>query len=163
MKSLNKCVVLFDIDYTLFDTANFKQSRLLEHKIYQEVISVLDSLKKIAILGIFSEGDLKFQTQKLVKTDIKKYFKEMHTHIVLNKLNDIKRVFEKYKDNKIFLIDDKLSILNKLKKIMPLCFTIWVKRGWYAQNQKEIPGFKPDATVDNLREVVKIISQSLKF
>ena len=152
-----KKIVLFDIDYTLFRTDLFKQSGLSEHKIYEEVIEVLESLKKIAILGIFSEGDLEFQNQKLVKTDIKKYFKEIHTHIVLHKLEEIKKVFEKYRKNKIFLIDDKLSILNDLKKFMPLCFGIWIKRGWYAQNQKPIPGFQPDAQVDNLHQVVKII------
>ena len=154
----NKPVVLFDIDFTLFDTASFKQSGLSRHKIYEEVIGVLENLKNIAILGIFSEGDLDFQNQKLIKTDIKKYFEELHTHIVLNKLDEIKKVFEKYRGNRIFLVDDKLTILNDLKKFMPSVFGIWVKRGWYADNQKEIQGFKPDAEVDTLQEIVKIIS-----
>ena len=157
----NKPVVLFDIDYTLFDTANFKESGLLDHQIYKEVIEVLENLKDIAILGIFSEGDLDFQNQKLIKTDIKKYFNEIHTHIVVNKVNEIKRVFEKYKDSKIFLIDDKLSILSELKNFMPLVFGIWIKRGWFADNQKPIEGFEPDATVDNLQEIVKIIKNNL--
>ena len=39
---LIKPIVLFDIDYTLFDTAFFKESGLSEHKIYEEVIEVLE-------------------------------------------------------------------------------------------------------------------------
>ena len=156
MKS-TKPVVFFDIDYTLFDTAKFKQSGFLEHKIYKEVIGVLENLKEIAVLGIFSEGDLEFQTKKLIKTNIKKYFDEIHTYIVLDKFGEMKKVFEKYKNNKIFLVDDKLTILRDLKKAMPLVFGIWIKRGWYARNQKEILGFKPDAEVTSLKEVVNLI------
>ena len=153
----SKKIVLFDIDYTLFDTALFKESRFLKHKVYEEVINVLDSLKKVAILGIFSEGDLDFQIEKLIKTDIKKYFDEIHTHIVSDKLGEIKKIIAKYANNKLFLVDDKLSILNNLKNFMPSVFTIWVKRGPFAQNQKEILGFKPDAEVENLSEVVGIV------
>lgn len=158
--SSKKPVVLFDIDYTLFDTAFFKESKLLKHKIYEEAIKVLDSLNKIAILGIFSEGDIEFQIEKLIKTDIKKYFDEIHTHIVSNKVSEIKKVFTKYAGNKIFLVDDKLSILSDLRNFMPSVFTIWVKRGPFAENQKEIPGFIPDAEVENLSEVVKIIKSN---
>ena len=153
----NKPIVFFDIDYTLFDTDFFKKSKLSKHQVYEEVIGVLGSLKKIAILGIFSEGDLEFQLRKLFKTDIKKYFEQIHMYIVLNKLDEIKKVFEKYSSNKIFLVDDKLTILYDLKNFMPAVFAIWVKRGRYAQNQKEIPGFKPDATITDLKEVIGLV------
>ena len=43
---------------------------------------------------------------------------------------------------------------------MPSVFTIWVKRGFYAENQKNIPGFKPDAEIKNLSEVVKIVKEN---
>lgn len=157
---ISKPVVLFDIDYTLFDTAFFKESRLVKHKAYEEVIGVLDNLNKIAVLGIFSEGDIEFQIEKLTKTDIKKYFDEIHTHIVSDKVSEIKKVFNKYAKNKIFLVDDKLSILRDLRDFMPSVFTIWVKRGPFAQNQREISGFKPDAEVKILSEVVKIVQMS---
>ena len=156
----NKPIVLFDIDYTLFDTDFFKESKLIKHQVYEEVIGVLESLKEIAILGIFSEGDLEFQLQKLVKTDIKKYFEEIHTHIVLDKLGEIKKVFEKYRSNKIFLVDDKLTILHDLKNFMPAVFAIWIERGWYAESQKEIPGYIPDATITDLKEVIGLVQRS---
>lgn len=154
-----KPVVLFDIDYTLFDTALFKKSYLTKNKIYEEVRDVLESLSKKALLGIFSEGDLEFQRKKLNQTAIVNYFETSNTHIVLNKLTEVRKVLQKYADRKTFFVDDKLSILFDAKKIFPKVVTIWVKRGWYAENQKVIPGFKPDAEVDNLREVVKIVSQ----
>ena len=153
-------IVLFDIDYTLFDTDVFKKSGLSQHEIYEEVIKVLESLKKVALLGIFSEGENELQKQKLKETNIEKYFEKDHTHIVLKKIDEFERVLNSYTDKQVFFVDDKLDILYDAKKLFPEVFTIWVKRGFYAQNQKEIPGFTPDATIENLSEVVKIISNS---
>lgn len=158
----NKPVILFDIDYTLFDTDFFKKSNLSEHKIYEEVIEVLENLKKIAVLGIFSEGGLYFQKTKLEKTGIEKFFGKNNMHIVLNKLDELRNTLEKYEDAKTFFVDDKLSILFNAKKMFPEIFVIWVKRGFYAENQKEISGFKPDAEVENLSEVVKIVRLRIK-
>jgi len=154
-KSLS--VVLFDIDYTLFDTAFFKESGLSQHKIYEEVMQVLDSLNEIAILGIFSKGEVAFQKTKLEKTGMRKFFEENNIHIFDDKDANLISVLEKYKDSKLFLVDDKLGVLCSAKKYMPQVIAIWVKRGPFAQNQKEIAGFTPDAEIKNLSEVVKII------
>lgn len=158
---MNKPIVLFDIDYTLFDTDFFKKSKLLKHKIYEETIGVLENLRKIAVLGIFSEGGLDFQKTKLRKTGIEKYFKKENMHIVLSKLDELRKTLEKYKDKKTFFVDDKLAILFDAKKMFPKVFTVWVKRGFYAINQKKIAGFKPDAEVENLSEVVRIVQNTM--
>ena len=156
-----KPVVLFDIDYTLFDTKLFKKVDLTRHEIYEEVKDVLEKLSKIALLGIFSEGDLEFQRKKLDQTEIVDYFEKDNTHIVLNKLTEIRKVLQKYTDRETFFVDDKLNVLFDAKKIFPKVVTIWVKRGWYAENQKDIPAFEPDAVVANLSEVVKIVKSKL--
>ncbi len=153
-------IVLFDIDYTLFNTGIFKKTNLKKHFVYNEVNNVLAELSKVAILGIFSEGDLEFQKNKLLKTGIQKHFLKDYTHIAEKKEEMLRKILQKYKNNKIFLVDDKLSILHLAKTISPSLFTIWVKRGIYAKNQKEIPGFKPDAAVGNLRRIIFIIHKS---
>src|SRR3989344_1268237 len=153
-------VVLFDIDYTLFNTDVFKETQLKEHSVYDEVHGVLKNLSRVAELGIFSEGETDFQKTKLNNTDIKKYFKEKHVHIALNKKDQIRNILNKYSDKQLVLVDDKLTILYELKRVLPSIFTIWVKRGMYARNQKKISGFNPDATVNNLKEIVSIIHNS---
>ncbi|HSX40174.1 MAG TPA: hypothetical protein VLF68_01035 [Candidatus Saccharimonadales bacterium] len=149
--------VLFDIDYTLFDTGAFKQTGLTQFGLYEEVLEVLQSLQKDAVLGIFSEGDIAFQEQKLHKTDIHSRFLKEHMHIVTKKTETISEILKKYKDYFVFLVDDKLEILHLAKQKMPALFTIWVKRGIFAQNQKPINGFKADAQVSNLRDIITII------
>src|SRR3989344_1087272 len=153
-------VVLFDIDYTLFNTDVFKETQLKKHSVYDEVHSVLENLSKVAELGIFSEGETEFQKTKLDKTDIKKYFKEQNLHISKSKIDRLQQVLNRYSHGQIFFVDDKLSILYDAKKLLSDVFTIWVKRGMYAENQKEISGFRPDAEVENLKEIIPIILKS---
>ncbi len=153
-----KKIVLFDIDYTLFDTDIFKKTNLRKHKVYNEVHDVLKRLSQTAELGIFSEGETDFQEAKLKKTDIKKYFRKNYIHIATNKSDQIQNILEKYSSVKLFVVDDKLTILCELKKMLPSVFAIWVKRGIYAENQKEIEGFKPDYEVKDLNDIVSIVN-----
>lgn len=160
---LIKPIVLFDIDYTLFDTGFFKESGLSEHKIYEEVMMVLESLSKIAVLGIFSKGETEFQKTKLEKTGMMKFFKDYNIHIFDDKDANLINVLGKYKDSKLFLVDDKLGVLYSAKKHTSKVFTIWVKRGPFAKMQEPISEFKPDAEVETLSRVVGIVKRELKI
>lgn len=153
-------MVLFDIDRTLFNTEVFKRSNLRTHKLYKEVLDVLEELAKIATLGIFSEGEKDLQTAKLLKTDIHRHFPQEYVHIVKSKGGMLEEVLAKYRDFTLYLVDDKLPLLYEAKKILPSLFTIWVKRGKYARKQRPIVGFHPDATVLNLRGIIRLVREN---
>lgn len=155
-KSLNKTVI-FDIDYTLFDTALFKETGLKKFSLYKEIIDVLKKISKIARLIIFSEGEINFQKKKLKKTGILDFFEEVH--IFAFKEDHLQNVLVRYNKTKIFLVDDKLKILKKAKEKFASLITIWIKRGYYAKNQKEIKGFTPDYIVEDLSEIIGIIKK----
>lgn len=159
MQSLNKPVILFDIDYTLFDTALFKKTNLTQFSIYNEVAGALSALSGKFILGIFSQGEENLQKSKLKATKIDHFFQKENTHIESNKEESIKTIIEKYKNTPLIIIDDKLFILYQMKQINPVIFTIWIKRGVYAENQIPITNFMPDADVLNLKEVIPIINK----
>ena len=89
-------IVLFDIDYTLFNTDVFKQSQLKTHSVYDEVYGVLKELSKIAQLAIFSEGEINFQKNKLLKTGIQKHFLKDYTHIAEKKEEMLRKILQKY-------------------------------------------------------------------
>lgn len=150
-------VVLFDIDYTLFNTKIFKESDLEKYELYDEVIDMLTLLNGKVVLGIFSEGELDFQSTKLNRTDIQRHFLEENIHIVNSKDEKLKEVLEGYRDSKLIIVDDKLTVLHQAKILIPNIITIWVKRGIYAENQEDIPGFKADITVDDLRTIPEVI------
>lgn len=163
MKSSNRrLVVLFDIDYTLFDTRKFKESDLQVYNTYEEITNALVRIKDLASLGIFSKGNVEFQKTKLKKTGMISFFKEKDMHIFDDKDVNLINVLDRYKDSKLFLVDDKLSVLATAKKLMPQIIAVWVKRGPYAQIQKPIPGFAPDAEIKNLSEVVRIVQLKIR-
>lgn len=149
-------IILFDIDYTLFDTKLFKESQLSEYSLYEEAIETLDVLGASIRLGIFSEGDLDFQKTKLVKTLIHDKFPQEHIHIVESKKLSVVGVIEKYKDSQLILVDDKLEVLEQAKEISESVITIWVKRGPFAESTES--KFTPDYKVSVLFELPALIN-----
>ncbi len=159
----SKKIVLFDIDNTLFNTVRFKSSNFEIFSIYEDAEDTLTELAKIADLGIFSEGDIAFQKEKLLQTNIENYFLKEHVHIVPEKIAAIEALVKKYKSQpktKVFLIDDKLQILPVIKKQFPSITVIWIKQGEHAPSQLPIEGFTPDAEVTSLKEIIPLIKES---
>ena len=157
---INKKVVLFDIDYTLFDTKMFKESLLTKYVSYEEVLTELGELSKFAELGIFSKGEMGFQNVKLEETGLSDFFKKENIHVFKDKDMFIGNVLDKYKQRNIFLVDDKLTTLQAAKRHLSSVFTIWVKRGPFAKAQAPIENFTPDAIIYNLTDITKIIDSN---
>jgi FMN phosphatase YigB (HAD superfamily) len=158
MKSLDKKkIVLFDIDYTLFDTKAFKDSRLSNYVLYPETIPVLESIFGKIDLGIFSTGEKEFQQEKLRRTDLQKFFKPGNSHIFKNKHSGIAQVLKQYGEWQIYLVDDKLDVLKKAKAEASFVTTIWVERGPYALEHSLLAKFTPDARIPDLRQLPEII------
>lgn len=156
-----KKIILFDIDYTVFDTDLFKHTELRKFTVYAEVHDTLAKLSKIAELGVFSEGVIAFQRRKLHETNIEKYFLEKHIHLVTHKSEVIEHLLEHYKNlGQLFLVDDKLSILQLAAQHLSTVYTIWVKRGFYATGKIPLPDFTANATVENLRDVIPYIENA---
>jgi FMN phosphatase YigB (HAD superfamily) len=153
-------IILLDIDNTLFNTVKLKASNLTHFELFEEVNETLEQLAKIATLGILSQGEIAFQNKKLEKTKIKEYFLSEHTHIAEYKIDVMKEILGKYKGKaKVYFVDDWIEMLRVAKKTDPSVFTIWMKRGEYADSQDE-SSFTPDAVIENLREVVPLIKAS---
>src|SRR5258708_2009342 len=103
----SEIIVLLDIDNTLFNTFKFKASNLTHFELYKEVKDSLKALATVATLGVLSQGEIAFQNKKLETTEIKHYFLSEHTHIVEYKLEVMKDILERYKDNaQVYFIDD---------------------------------------------------------
>jgi len=149
-KRIGKKVERNDISKLIFDKRTFK-----DH-FHEDVWSTLRTVSKIGEIGIFSQGDTRFQHAKLAHLD--QLISKGRIHITTNKRSKMIEVLQKYNTYKIFYVDDMLPYLYEAKKLMPNIRTVWIKRGRYAQNQKDIPDFKPDATITNLKEVIKMVA-----
>ena len=136
----------------IFDQKNFRDN------LHKEILISLKMLIELGEVGILSQGDKEFQHAKI--SHFKHLLSRNHINIVKNKKSDMVDVFKNIQTYKIYFVDDILHMLETAKKINPQITTIWMKRGRYAQNQREIPGFTPDAEVENLSEVVKIVKEN---
>lgn len=131
--------------------------------LYIETKQVLESLSKdkLLSLGIFSRGYPNFQIKKI--KEVRYFLQKEHVHIFLFKDRELPKVVKKYKECKLYIIDDSLNTLYKAKSLNKNIFAIWIKRGDRALKQKPILGFAPDVTIINLRDVAKLVSDRSKF
>lgn len=129
--------------------------KLLGSHMHRDVSRTLNTLSALGEVGILSQGERRIQKAKLVT--IQHLLHSQRIHIPKNKKKNMRRVLEKYSDYKLYFVDDRLHMLYQAKHINPEITVIWIKRGRYAKAQKNIPGFSPDAIVNNLDEIVAIV------
>ncbi len=217
---MNKKIILFDIDYTLFDTTKFKKliadalvslvphtdftivdeiysevrvngsfdpavfaklfkekfetkttqeeieqlwwdKQLIQKALYPEVLATLQQLhaRNDLILGIFSAGKKDFQLQKI--SSLREFFPQQYIHIADFKEKILSEVLEKYTNNTIVLVDDIITILQKATLLNHDVFSIWVKRGKFAEKAEMPKDFMSDAVVTDLAEMVTIVDKNL--
>lgn len=151
---MSKKLILFDIDYTLFDTDSFKESNLTKFSLYNEIDKLLKNLSSFATLAIFSKGETDFQLNKLKKTGIDKYFTPDFIDVVADKDEVFEKVIDKYKNYEIFLIDDRIRNLEMAKKHRRDIKTVWVIRGPYAVKDTQ---FIPDKSISDLEQLLDFV------
>ncbi len=130
---------------------------LLAGNLYQEAKKVLRVLSKNNSLkiGIFSAGEI-FQRKKL--KEVENFLNKDHIHIfTVKKYKELPSIIKRYKNYKLYIVDDMLKILRLAKMFNKSVFTIWIKRKKFARKAEEIADFVPDATITNLREVTKLV------
>lgn len=136
-----------------------RKEELFEH-LYKEVDKILGELSKdkTLLIGIFSGGDKNFQKEKIKKQ--LSLFHKKHIHVFPYKKLELENMLKNYKNYKVFLVDDVLSILSKAKKIDKSIYTIWIKRGRFAKRARKTEKFNPDREVKNLNKIVSIVKNN---
>lgn len=160
-------IFVLDIDRVLFDTERLYQTQLQEFASYTEDEGALDKLKALGKLCVFSEvtirGTFKFQIEKLDKLGIRGFFEQGDVYIRENKISQISEIFQKYKGGIIFLVDDRVEVLEEAKKIDPDVIAVWMQRGSHAiKAMAKSRAFKPDASVFNLNGLAIMAPQLIE-
>lgn len=151
-KELSKKLKVRDIK--VFDEAVWDDNKFIK-SIYKDTDYFLNKLHKTVNVLIFSKGEKKFQIRKLMT--INKYINKKNIHIYPDKVTKIKDLINKYKNNKIFIVDDSPEIINTAKKINKNIITILIKRKNFNKNYNYNTKIFADFKVKNLKEAVKIV------
>lgn len=117
---------------------------LYVYSLYKDTLPALSLLSKKYTLGVFSQGYVSFQMNKLTKMGILPFFDEKHIYIFPHKI---------HKDNiklipkNAAIIDDKLSVVETIAPYLP---AILINRG------RALHSYKP--SIKKLTEIIDILS-----
>lgn len=123
MQHPQKPVILFDIDFTLFDTASFQRkciwrlwslSRLFKECVYPDVVPTLRALGKKTTLGIFSQALTGFQKLKIEYSGLSPFFDKKHIYISRNKKTLAPKLFPTLDIRSVAVVDDREDVANVL-------------------------------------------------
>lgn len=154
---MRKKILLFDIDYTLFDTAHFKESNLSSYLLYPDVENVLLKLHSKIQLGILSQGEHDFQIAKLKNTGIFNFFKSEYIFIVEDKHGELQHIMKFLKDFDVIFVEDKKEMLERAKEFDPEIKTVWVQKGPYADATSS--KFSPHFTIFDISELPPLLEK----
>lgn len=134
---------------TKIDLTNFINDNLNIYSgaVFSEAIDVLNQLKNVFVLGVYSQGFNDLQRLKIKNSGLKNYFDEKLIYINSNKLDPN---FINTLPQKAIVIDDKKEVIEALKSNRPDLELIWINR----IDDEKMPGVK---TITSLRELENLI------
>lgn len=147
-------IIFFDIDDVLFKTDLFIKSGLKKYESYEDAKEVIEKIENEFEIGILSQGEYNLQISKLTNIDLLKHFKKENILIVEEKNKISENIFEMFKDRVIYVLDDRIDNLCKIKEISLGIKTILIKRGRHQDLNND---YRPDFIINTLSELLKIL------
>jgi FMN phosphatase YigB (HAD superfamily) len=115
-------------------------------RLYPSTIETLEHLRVMGLTVIVSDGDLVFQTEKIIKSHLEEAV-EGRVLLFTHKQEHLDEIMRAYPADHYVMVDDHPHILCDSKRIMSdRLTTVFVKQGHYATDG--LPeGFVPDLTL----------------
>ena len=139
----------------LLSMSSFLVDYPFANRLYPGSLDVLERFRSWGSTVILSDGDVVFQPRKVERSGI---FEAVGGHVLIyihkeEALDDVER---RYPAEHYVLVDDKVRILDAVKKIWgDRVTTIFPRQGQYAHDAKSIAGYRPaDLTVERIGELL---------
>ena len=139
----------------LLSMSSFLVDYPFANRLYPGSLDVLERFRSWGPTVILSDGDVVFQPRKVERSGI---FEAVGGHVLIyihkeEALDDVER---RYPAEHYVLVDDKVRILDAVKKIWgDRVTTIFPRQGQYAHDAKSIAGYRPaDLTVERIGELL---------
>ena len=139
----------------LLSMSSFLVDYPFANRLYPGSLDVLERFRSWGPTVILSDGDVVFQPRKVKRSGI---FEAVDGHVLIyihkeEALDDVER---RYPAEHYVLVDDKVRILDAVKKIWgDRVTTIFPRQGQYAHDAKSIAGYRPaDLTVERIGELL---------
>ena len=142
-------------DAHLLSMSSFLVDYPFANRLYPGSLDVLERFRSWGPTVILSDGDVVFQPRKVERSGI---FEAVAGHVLIyiHKEEALDDVEHRYPADHYVVVDDKLRILDAVKKIWgDRVTTVFPRQGQYAHDSKAIAGYlPPDLTVERIGDLL---------
>ena len=145
-------------EHHLVTAANYLVDYPFKQRLYPGALDVLARLRELGRTVILTDGDVVFQPRKIVRSGI---FKAVVGHVLIyvHKEASLADVQRRYRAKHYVVVDDKLGILDAIKKAWgKKVTTIFPCQGKFANDPKIQSAFSEaaDVTIKRIRDLLRI-------
>jgi FMN phosphatase YigB (HAD superfamily) len=126
------------------------------NRLFPESLDVIDRLKQRGPAVILSDGDVVFQPRKIQRSGLWDAV-DGNVLIYIHKEHELDDVERRYPADRYVVVDDKLRILEAIKRVWgERVTTVFVRQGHYAHDVKALADLPPaDVTVDRIGDLLR--------
>lgn len=126
------------------------------NRLFPNSLDAVDHAKQFGQVVILTDGDVVFQPRKVERSGLMEAV-EQNILIYIHKERELDDVERRYPASHYVLIDDKLHILNAVKKVWKSrVTTVFVKQGHYAHDPKILALYpSADISIDRIGDFLK--------
>jgi FMN phosphatase YigB (HAD superfamily) len=127
------------------------------NRLFPDSLDAVDAAKQKGKAVIMSDGDAVFQPRKIERSGLMEAV-ESNILIYIHKEHELEDVEKRYPADHYVLIDDKVRILDAVKKVWgKRVTTVFPRQGHYALDEKSVSQYaKPDITIERIGEFLKL-------
>jgi FMN phosphatase YigB (HAD superfamily) len=136
--------------------ANWLVDYPFHERLYPNAISVVKAAQRYGITAILSDGDAVFQPRKIERSGLWPVFGD-NVLIYVHKELELADVETHFPSKRYVVIDDKLHILDAIKRIWAgRVTTVFPRQGHYAADTKILSKFPPaDITIEHIGDLLE--------
>lgn len=125
------------------------------NRLFPNALDVIERMKQFGVVAILSDGDVVFQPHKIENAGL---WEAVGGNVLLyvHKEQELDDVAERFPADHYVAVDDKLRILDAMKKIwQSRLTTVFVRQGHYAHDPKQLAGYMPaDITLERIGDLM---------
>jgi FMN phosphatase YigB (HAD superfamily) len=144
-------------DSHILSVSTFLINYPFANRLFPDSLDAVDRAKREGKAVIMSDGDAVFQPRKIERSGLMEAV-ESNILIYIHKEHELEDVERRYPADHYVLVDDKVRILDAVKKIWgKRVTTVFPRQGHYARDEKAISQYaKPDITIERIGEFLQL-------
>ena len=144
-------------DSHILSVSTFLINYPFANRLFPDSLDAVDAAKRQGKAVIMSDGDAVFQPRKIERSGLMEAV-ESNILIYIHKEHELEDVERRYPADHYVLVDDKVRILDAVKRIWgKRVTTVFPRQGHYALDEKTVSQYaKPDVTIERIGEFLKL-------